>query len=559
MASEEVDSFDEMNPSEWTLMDEAANAYVADATAEVASLVRSTLGPRGMEKLVDTYNLKNEPEIVRTANGEEILAAIERGEGFNHPAAALFVDTVDSMQRTLHDGTTTAILLTNELVSRGVDLLEQGVHPTTIVLGYAIAADRAGRVLDDLARPVGPDDDLLKAVAATTFPEDLSSDRRSCYTRMAVRAVRGLADAPDGWIDTENVKVLSRPGSCASFHRGVVVQRFPQGGETLDDGFDWTPVVESPVYDQTVAILDREIDLVESAASFQQNEHMDFGGVITSPERFETYQSDHRASEERTADSLREMGVDVLVCREQLKSGIRRALERVDIIVVDWVNTPEVDIERLSEATGAAVVSRPSELTPERLGTVGRLDEFKVDDEKWAVFDECDGTAYTIVTGGMSATSAAHHERLVRGAIEAVALAVMDDQVIPGAGAPAMAVAADLREAAPSIASREQLVVEAFADALEELVCILAENLGGVRTDVLALHSAHARDGNAAVGLGLEGKPVDAWETGVVEPRRVFSYCIETARTVAEELLTIDAVVYPNVDLQKFDPLTGHD
>ncbi len=140
--------------SEWTLQDEEAREYIRRTTNHVASLVRSTIGPYGLEKLVETHDLQGEPEAVLTGNAEEILAAVERGDGFNDPVAALFVDCVDSMQRSLGDGTGTAVLVADELIRRGLDLIEEGVHPSTVVVGYAIAAQRTGEVLDMLVTGV---------------------------------------------------------------------------------------------------------------------------------------------------------------------------------------------------------------------------------------------------------------------------------------------------------------------------------------------------------------------------------------------------------------------
>lgn len=564
MASE-LEGFDsdseEWDPSEWTLRDEETRSYVGEASDEVASLVRSTLGPRGREKLIKTMDLKDEREVVLAKDGNEILDAIERGEGFNHPAAALFIDYVDSMQRSLDDGTTTAILFTNELIQRGIDLIEQGLHPTNIILGYSIAANKAGQVLDDLARPVtAADRELIKQLATTTFPADLPSDHREDYAEMTADIIYELSNAQEGWIDTEHVKILSGVNVERNLHQGLIVNRYPQGDETMEGiDFDWEPVVEEPMYDATVAIFDKEIELAETAASFETNSTL-HDATLNSVDQVESYRNERKARMHQIVGQISDLGVDILVCHDKIEGDLRKTFEKEGIVIVDQVNKPEVDIERLANATGGAVVSRVDELTPERLGTVGRFEEVVHDDEKWAYFDECTGDVFTAIANADTTTKAERNERQLRRAIEVSSTAVMDEQVIPGAGAPQMAVASALRDHATTISSREQLVIEAFADALEEVLAVFAENNGGKRAAVQNLRVAHAQheESPAPVGLSLENEPINAWDEGVIEPRRVFSHAIETARAAAEQLVTVDTVIYPNVEFDEYVPMTEH-
>ena len=564
--------FESVEPGEWSIVDADARQYVRSATREVASLVRTTYGPLGMEKQLRTQDRKGNPETVHTADAGEIVDGIQRAQGFTHPVAALFVDAVGSMQRGLRDGATTTILLTDALVGHGLDLVEEGIHPGSVVVGYAIAASRAGEVLDDLARPVDPDDaTLLGDVAATAMAGELDESTRARYADRVVEAVRGLGAASEDWIDTDDIKVLAAPGERGGLIRGLIVRRVEEelgAGEAaereqnwsirdkVDWGFDWSLL--EPREEATIALLDREIDFERSAVSFGGDgteENLASGVDVRSIEDFEAYRAGREGRIKETAVRLADLGVDVLVTQPAVDEEIVFALEERGVAVVDEVEYPLSDVYRLARASGGEVVGHVDDLTADHLGTVGRVSERRVGDEKWTEFGECSGGVFTLVVDSDTETERERRERIVEDAIEVTGTAAVDRQVLPGAGAAAMAIATDLRSFAESVEGHEQLAVAAFADALTDLVRVLAENSGADPIDaVAALRAAHASiDGPSARGIGPDvGEPIDAWEAGVVEPRRVFSQAVETARATAERLVTIDAVLYPGVDLDSF-------
>lgn len=564
--------YEAVRPGEWSIVDADAREYVRSATREVASLVRTTYGPLGMEKQLRTKDRKNNPETVYTSDAGDIVDGIQRAQGFTHPAAALFVDAVGSMQRGLRDGATTAILLTNALVEHGLELVEEGLHPGTVVVGYAIAAGRAGQVLDDLARSVDPDDTaLLGDVAATAMAGELEESIRERYADLVVEAVQGLAAAPEDWINTDDVKVLAAAGERGELTRGLIVRRYQEelgAGEEaereqnwsirdkVDWEFDWS--LMEPREDATIALLDQEIDFERSATSFGGDgteENLKSGVNIGSIEDLDTYRAGRNERIEETADRLADLGIDVLVSQPEVPEEIVSAVEERDIAVVDEVEYPLSDVYRLARASGGEVVGNVDDLTADHLGTVERVSERRVEDEKWTTFEGGPGGVFTLVVDSETDSERERRERIVDDAIEVTGTAAVDRQVLPGAGASAMAVATDLRSYAESVDGRERLAVEAFADALADLVRVLAENSGADPLDAVAiLRTAHAAgDGPAALGIGPDaGEPIDAWEAGVVEPRRVFSQAVETARATTEQLITIDAVLHPGVDLGEF-------
>jgi chaperonin GroEL (HSP60 family) len=548
-----------VDAASWTLRDEETRRFVSSATGRVSSLVRSTLGPNGLDAQIETLDNVDEPETIHTTDAAEILDAIERGGGFSHPVAALFVDSVDAMQRGLGDGSTTAIVLADALVREGIDLIESGVHPSTVVVGYSMAAARAGTVLDALASEVDPDDEeLLRRVAATSMTADIADPTREAYAAQVAEVIRDLSRVGDtDWIDTDDAKVLADRAATGDRYRGIVVRRYPgplDESEEAQREFDWSTL--DPMTDATVALCDREIDFERTALSF--GEGQDSGVELATTEGVSAYTEGLDRRIAAAAERLVDLGVDVFVSQPEIDEGIERTFEARGIIVVDGVKYPRVDVYRLARATGGTVVDDLDDLTPDRLGTVGSLSERRVGDEKWTFFDDCDGGVFTLVVGTGTDTASAEHERLLEDALEVTATAVTDRQALPEAGAPAMAVASALRAYAPSVSDKEQLAIEAFADAMETIPRTLARNAGADRLDALvALRGAHARfDGEdpASIGLSADGEPIDAWEAGIVAPRRVFSQAIETARAIAEQLLTVDAVLHPGVDLGTFRP-----
>lgn len=550
----------------WLTRDETAREYVVEAARAVESLVASTYGPTGGTTLVETVDPQDVPETVVTRDAGHLLEAIERGGGFGHPVAALFVDGLDSVRRSLHDGTTAAALLAARLLDSGADLAADGLHPGSIVVGYAMAANRAGAVLDDLSRPVeATDRELLSQVAATTMTADLSDRRRQEYADAVSAAVSSLArESDDGWFDTDDITVRTRVDTECTLSRGHVVRRRPGAHETSDRSrlsFDWSPAVEGVLTDARVAVLERGIDVEESATSFGREGKS--GVTLDSAGSVAAYAESRDAAVESVAREVAGLGADVLVVRAELDDGVRSALESHGVAVVDKAQYPKSDIHRVARATGASVVGHVSDLDESKLGRAGRVSERRVGDEKWAYFDECDGPVFTLLVGAPTEKGRTTHERLVEDAVETTAIAAMDGQVLPGAGAPALAVARDLREFARGVEGREQLAVEAFADACESLTTTLARNAGYDPLDVRAtVRNAHAESDErpAPVGVDVEtGEAADAWEMGVVEPRRVFSQAVDTAVATAEQLATVDAVVSPGVEPGPFTPQTEHD
>jgi len=564
MPSEPPNS-DPLSTSDFSLRDEELQRFIQQGVDSVASLVKTTYGPRGMDKLVELTGSKNERVFEVTNSGTAVLDAIQRGDGFSHPIAAILVDAVDTINRDLHDGSTAAILLTQALLDRGYELIDEGLTPTDVVVGYALAAEELGQAFDELARPVTYEEtNRLEQVARTTMGPRLGGEVADSYVEIVVDAIQGLAAETDGsWIDTKQVKVVTDPGVETGLHDGVIVTRWPRGAEASDSDrslveFDWDSQFPDPVQNVTVAIIDSEIDLEETSTNFGAG---NYSGVhIDSVDSLERYREGFEAEQRKLAERLASLGVDILISQVRVDDDLAHLFNEVGVDVVDRVETPEADIDRLANATGATVVSVPDSITAERLGTAGRVYEHTATDEKWTRFTRCDGTAYTVTLRTPTEHNAEHLLNVVEDALEVTAIAAMDEQVLPGAGAAQMTAAGAVTDLAPSVGGREALAVAAFGAALEDTVRTLARNAGHDTIDVISeLRSVRANDGGESIGLNVTtGEYVDAWEAGIIEPRRVLSQAVETGRTNATTFLATDAFLHPNTDLSQFTPKTEH-
>jgi chaperonin GroEL (HSP60 family) len=518
-----------------------------------------------MDKLVQLNGSKNEVVVELTSSGQGVLDAIERGDGFSHPIAAIFVDAVDTMYRDLRDGTTTAIVLTHSLVDRGFELIDQGLTPSDLLVGYAFAAEEVGAVYDDLSRPVSYDDtDLLASVARTVLECRLGGIPDERHVDIVVDVVQGLAADSDGsWVDTNQVKLVSDPRTETELHQGVVVTRWPRGAEASDRSlvdFEWESQFPEPLADATVAILDHDIEIESRGTNFGAGSYS--GVHLNSAEAVQQYHEGYEARRREIAEHVASLGVDVLISQPRVDDELLDAFEAAGVAVVDKVETPERDIDRLANATGATVVSRVDDLTEAQLGTAGRVFEHRAGGEKWTHFTGCDGPVYTLSLRTPTEHSADHLVDVIADVLDVTATAVIDGQALPGAGAAQMTAAAAVTEAAAGVGGREALAMSAFGAALEDSVRALVRNAGLDPIDeIAALRNVRAAGDGDGDTVGIDvvtGEQVDAWAAGIVEPRRVPSQALETARTTAVRLLSTDAFLHPNTSLAQFTPQTEH-
>ncbi|MEM0302609.1 MAG: thermosome subunit beta [Archaeoglobaceae archaeon] len=488
----------------------------------IAEAVRSTLGPKGMDKmLVDSLG-----DITITNDGVTILKEMD----VEHPAAKMVIEVAKTQDNEVGDGTTTAVVIAGELLKKAEELLDQEIHPAVISNGYRLAANKALEILNDIAISVSKDDDkMLKKVASTAMTgkgAEVALDRLS---EIAVNAVKMIVEEVNGKYkaDTENIKIEKRQGG--SIEDTVLIKGIVLDKEVVHPGMPKT-------------VRNAKILLLDSALEVKETE-IDAKIRITDPEKLQRFIEQEEKMLKDMVDKIAKAGANVVFCQKGIDDLAQYYLAKAGILAVRRVK--KSDIEKLAKATGAKILTDLREISPADLGEAELVEERKVGDEKMVFIEGCKNPkAVTILVRGGTEHVVDEIARGIEDAIRVVACAIEDGKVVAGAGAPEMELSLRLKQWAPSIGGREQLAIEAFATALEVIPRTLAENAGIDPIDVIVnLKSAHEK-GQRYAGVDVDtGKVVDMKERGVIEPLRVKTQAIQSATEVAVMILRVDDVI----------------
>jgi len=494
-----------------------AQSMNVTAGKAVAESVRTTLGPKGMDKmLVDSAG-----SVVVTNDGVTILDEMD----IEHPAANMVVEVAQTQEDEVGDGTTTAVVIAGELLSKAEDLLDQDIHATILAQGYRQAAEHAKEFLSEKATDVEEDDtESLESVARTAMTGKGAESAKDHLAELIVRAVQSVADE-DG-IDTANISVETVVGGStdeSELVEGVIVDKsrvhdnMPQFAEDAD-----------------IALLDTAIEVPETELDAEVN--------VSDPDQLQEFLDQEEKQLREMVDAIAASGADVVFCQKGIDDMAQHYLAEEGILAVR--RAKKSDIQALARSTGASVVSNIQDITADDLGFAGSVAEKELaGDEKIFVEDVEDAKAVSLILRGGTEHVVDEVERAVDDALGVVAATLEDGKVLVGAGAPETALSLELRDFADSVGGREQLAIEAFADAIEVIPRTLAENAGMDPIDSLVeLRSQHDA-GNSSVGLDAEaGEVVDAQDKAV-EPLRVKTQAVESATEAAVMLLRIDDVI----------------
>ena len=481
----------------------------------LAETVRTTLGPKGMDKmLVDGLG-----DIVVTNDGVTILKEMD----IEHPAAKMLVEVAKSQEEEVGDGTTTAVIIAGELLKKSESLLDQDIHPTIIAMGYRQAAEKAQEILDDIAIDSVDEETLIK-VAMTAMTGKGTEAAREPLAKLIVDAVQKVAE--DGAVDTDNIKIEKKDGAVvedSTLVEGVIVDK-----ERVHPG------MPSEVKDAKIALVNSPLEVKETEVDAEIR--------ITDPAQMQAFIEQEEKMVKDMVDKVAESGANVLFAQKGIDDLAQHYLSKAGILAVRRVK--KSDIEKLARATGANVVTNLEDLTADDLGEAGIVEERKVSGEEMIFVEECSvAKSVTLFVRGSTKHIVDEIVRAIEDAIGVVAATVEDDKVVAGGGAPEIAMAKKLKDYADSISGREQLAVNAFAEALEIVPKTLAENAGLDSIDSLVdLRAAH--ENSAVMGLDVfTGKVADMKEAGVIEPKRVKKQAIQSASEAAEMILRIDDVI----------------
>ena len=456
----------------------------------LAETVRTTLGPKGMDKmLVDGLG-----DIVVTNDGVTILKEMD----IEHPAAKMLVEVAKTQEDEVGDGTTTAVIIAGELLKKSENLLDSDIHPTIIAMGYRKAAEKAQEILDEIAIDEVDSETLLK-VAMTAM------------AKLIVDAVEAVED--NGEVDIDNIKIEKKDGAVveeSTLVEGVIVDK-----ERVHPG------MPSEINGAKIALVNAPLEVKET--------EMDAEITITDPAQMQAFIEQEEKMVKDMVDKVVAAGANVLFAQKGIDDLAQHYLSKAGVLAVRRVK--KSDIEKLSRATGANVVTNLDDLTADDLGDAGIVEERKISGEDMIFVEECSGAkSVTLFVRGSTKHIVDEIVRAIEDAIGVVAATVEDDKVVAGGGAPEIAMAKKLKDYAESISGREQLAVNAFAEALEIVPKTLAENAGLDSIDSLVDLRA-AQEDSYYMGLDVfTGEVADMKEAGVIEPKRVKKFlfsCIQ--------------------------------
>ncbi|MCX6695891.1 MAG: thermosome subunit beta [Candidatus Altiarchaeota archaeon] len=504
---------------------DAQRSNIAAAKA-MSQMVRSTMGPMGMDKmLVDDLG-----DIVITNDG----ATIVKEMNVEHPAAKMIVEVAKTQDDEVGDGTTTAVVMTGELLSNAEKLLDLGIHPTIIARGYRMAATKAQEALDRAGKLVSVTDKAtLKKIAMTSMTGKSVGGYRDYLAEIAVNAVTQVAEEVNGKMkaDVDDIQVEKKQGSAVTdteLIRGIIIDK-----EVIHSG------MPKRVENAKIALVDGafEIKKTETDAEIQ----------ITDPMQLQAFIDQEEKTLKALVDAVVNSGANVLLCQKGIEDLPQHFLAKAGILAARRVK--ESDMKKLAKATGARVVTSIKELSKDDLGFAKLVEEKKVSGDDMLFIRDCKNPkAVSILVRGGTEHVVDEAERGIHDAVCVVAAAIESGKYVAGGGAIEIEMAKELRRYSDSIGGREQLAVNAFADSLEIIPRTLAESAGMDAIDTLVgLRSTHERKDGAGYGVAvLDGKIDDMFSKNVIEPVKMKSQILKSSSETAEMILRIDDVIASN-------------
>jgi len=492
------------------------------AAKAIADAVRSTLGPKGMDKmLVDSMG-----DVVITNDGVTILKEID----VEHPGAKMLVEVAKTQDEECGDGTTTAVILAGELLKNAEALIEQNVHPTVINAGYRMAAEKAAEVLNKAAMNVSLNDvETLKIIAMTSMSSKSASMSKEVLADVAVRAVKAIVEKRDDKIiaDIDNIQIIKK-----------------HGGSVGD-----TEAIEGIIVDKEVVhpampkrVKNAKIALIDAAFEIKKTE-VDAKIEIRDPNQLQAFLDEEEKTLKRYVEYVKKSGANVIFCQKGIDDLVQYYLSKEGIYAARRLK--KSDMEKLAKATGAKIISKIQDLSKSDLGAAAMVEERKISEDNMTFVTGCkDAKAVSILIRGGTEHVVDEIERSLHDALSVVAVAIEDGKISTGGGSMASEIALKLRDYASSVGGREQMAIDAFADAIEVVPKTLAENAGLDPIDImLELRKAH-KGGKIHAGINVfTGKVTDMKKENVLEPVRVGTQAISSATEAATMILRIDDII----------------
>ncbi|RLE42042.1 thermosome subunit [Candidatus Woesearchaeota archaeon] len=499
----------------------------------LAETVRTTLGPKGMDKMV----VSSDGEVTITNDGVTILEAME----VQHPTAKMIVEAAKTQEDEIGDGTTTVVVIAGELLKSAEGLLEQGIHPTIIIRGYKMALNKAMSVLKELAKEVSPKNPkLLRDIAVTAMTGKGVEESKEKLAELVVKGV--LKVVSEEGLRNENIKLLTKPGGSVEDSKlveGIVLEK-----ERLKEG------MPTRVENARIALIDAPIEVKET--------EIDSKITISSPEQMEQFIEMEEGMIKAMVQKIVDAGANVVFCQRGIDELAQHYLEEAGVYALRRVKLS--DMKLLARATGARIVSEPNQITAKDLGKAGVVYEEKIGDEYMTFVSGCENTrAVTILLRGGSEHVLDEVKRALMDAIGDIGVVIATKEIVGGAGSAEIEISRELTRFADKLSGREQLAVQGFAKAMEIIPVTLAENSGLDPISVITKLKAEHDKGKRYAGIDvLNGRVVDTLPSGIVEPLRVKTQALSSAVEVVTMILRIDDIIVnepPKSDQQEMPKL----
>ena len=488
----------------------------------VSEVVKTTLGPRGMDKMmVDSLG-----DVTITSDGATVLDELD----VQHPAAKMLVEVAKTQDDEVGDGTTTSVVLAGELLKRAEFLLDQGVHPTVINAGYKKAGERAREILNEISKPVDlKDTETLRKVAITAMRGKSLGGATEHFAKIAVQAVNQIIEKRgDSFVaDIDNIQLVKKEGKSlmdTELVNGVIIDK-----EVVHPG------MPKRMQKARIALLDTamEIEKTEFSAEIK----------ISNPQQMQSFLDEETKLMKDMVDKVAEAGANVVLCQKGIDEVAQSFMAKQGILAARRIK--KSDIEKLSRATGGRIVTNLEDLRASDLGNAGLVEERKIGDDKMIFIEDAkDPKSVSILIRAGLERMVDEAERSLKDALSVVIDVVKKNKIVAGGGAVETELAKRIRDYATKIGGREQLAVEAFADAMEAIPRTLSENAGLDQVDILvALRAAHEAKGLWSGINVYTGEITDMMKEGVLEPVKVKEHAIGSAVEVASMILRIDDVI----------------
>lgn len=490
----------------------------------IAQVIRSSLGPRGMDKmLVDSTG-----DITITNDGATILKEID----VEHPVAKMMVEVAKAVDNEAGDGTKSVVVLAGSLIENAEELFNKDIHPTIVVEGYREASKKSIEFLKKISIEIDPKDKaFLNKIAMTSMASKLVTTNAQVLSGIVINAALNVAEELEEnkfKIDLDNIKVEKKVG--AYLHDSQLIQGIVMDKEIVHDG------MPKKIDGAKIVLLNSALEIEKTKFDAKLN--------ISSPDQMQNFLNEEERMLKSMVDKISASGANVVICQKGIDDIAQNYLAKAGIIALRRIK--ESDMSKLSKATGARIVTNTDELSKDDIGHAELVEERKVETDKWVFIEGCKNPkSVTILIRGGSKTLVDEAERSIHDALMAIKDVVEYPYVVVGGGASEAVVSRKLRKWSASLASRKQLAVEKYADAVESIPLVLAENAGMSVIDTQAqLRTKSKEAGKARYGIDVfKGKIADLSSGDIYEPLSVKNQIINSATEAACMILRIDNII----------------